>query len=527
MNNIWTDTMKEISFAPGYFCTHDGAVYSFKESTQGKKMKPNVHKRDGVPNVSLRINGESKVFKLSYIIAKTHIPNPQNFLHVKNKNGNKLDCSIENLEWFNNPQVDINGRFVKGRKAENEIWSPEYLKNKLKTFIINFYGKHGIILPSTQIKSFDSKLFSALRHRVEKPNQYYLSVLDELNLPTPSNSYYKDGYIFRGFYELVGYCILKSWGMKFQPFKELDFDGKLYISDGFFPDHEIYWEHWGGLNPNNKLKKEFYSKLKIFLIETIDDECQKPKNGIKYLYNQLRESLLSYYPSLPSYNVDTILGLLSAEIPNHKKIMEFIVETLKILNQTNNIDERVLRTTDEGYKVISLINKYFNGRITLLKLELNKLGFNYSIKADRGSYRDLDYFISQISPYIREYKRVPTQSEFSKLNRNDVPIMASRLIGGIEQLRRNQLEEGNFFYITKSILGEKAPFDKKLEWGNETNETIGKILKYYKSKNIEIPKTLNDLRNKDIYKPFGKQLHTQINRPKIGGWEKFQLNFYE
>lgn len=520
--------MKEIPFAPGYFCDCDGCVTSFRESKNGKKLKPHKHKRDGVLSHSFRINGESKVYKLSYIVARTFISNPYNHLHVGHKNGITDDCRLENLFWYTNPQIDEFGRFKKGRISENEIWNEEYLKSKLTEFVLKFYNQHGFVLPSTQIKSYDSKLFSAFRHRLNNPNQYYLDLLVELGLPLPSNSYYKDNHIFRGFYELVGYCFIKSWGIPFEPFKVLNFDGKFYISDGYFSEINVYWEHFGGLNPNNKLKKQFYKIKKYSLIQTNDDECQKTNKGIKFLYETLRESLLPFYPNIPEYVQVERLKLISASVPDFDQIMEFISNVLIQNNQTVTLDERVLRETADGYKVISLINKFFDGRVTLLKEELNKRGFNFDIKAQRGSYKNLEYFVQQIGPIIKQFGRVPTQKEFSEMGRNDIPIMATKLCGGIEQLRRNEIEEGKFFYITKSILHDDAPFDKKLDWSKgSTDYTIKKLLNYFNIKNIPLPQTLNSFRYNLEYQPFGKQLHTQINRDYIGGWDKFKQKYYE
>ena len=183
-----------------------------------------------------------------------------------------------------------------------------------------------------------------------------------------------------------------------------------------------------------------------------------------------------------------------------------------------------MRETKDGNKVIAFMNKFFDGRSNLLKEELNKRGFNYNIKADRGSYKSEDYFIKQITPIIKKLGRVPTQQEFSNLGRNDLSVMSKRYYGGLEQLRRNELEEGQMFYVVKNIL-DNPPYDKKLEWGDKTHETVKKIIKYFNDKGITIPSTLNDLRYDNIYEPFGKPLHTQITGKQIGGWENFKKIF--
>jgi hypothetical protein len=519
------DNLKQIPFTDGYYCSKNGEIISFRENVKGSLLKFSPHKRDNVARVSLRVNGKNVSFKWSKVVALTYISNPDGHLHIRHKDGNLLNCSVQNLEWYTNSQIDKKGRFKKGRKSENEIWTKEILESKLAEFILDFYNKYGFILPSTQIKSYDSTLFSAFRKKIKDPNNYYLNLIKTLGLPTPSTSYYKDNQIFRGFYELVGYCFIKSWNIPFEPFKELNFGGKLYISDGFFTEINTYWEHWGGLNKNNEIKKEYYKIKKYLLVQTIDDECQKSKNGIKYLYDKLRESLLLYYPNIPEYNVEDRLKLISVDIPDYNEIVEYIIDVLEKNNQTNNINELILRETKDGYKVISLINKLFDGRVGLLKLELNKRGYNYNIKADRGSYKNIEYFVEQITPIIKKYKRVLTQTEFCKIGRNDIPIMAAKYFGGIEQLRRNELEEGSLFYITKSILKDSAPYDKKLEWGVKTKETVIKILQFFKKNNLELPNNLNDLRHNNVFHPFGKQLHTQINRKEIGGWENFKKQF--
>lgn len=42
-----------------------------------------------------------KQMQLAQLIAKLFIPNPQNLPHVKHKDGNYKNCSVDNLEWYN------------------------------------------------------------------------------------------------------------------------------------------------------------------------------------------------------------------------------------------------------------------------------------------------------------------------------------------------------------------------------------------------------------------------------------------
>ncbi len=45
------------------------------------------------------VNFGRKTYDLHRVVAQTFVPNPNNFRWVKFKNGNRLDCRAENLEW--------------------------------------------------------------------------------------------------------------------------------------------------------------------------------------------------------------------------------------------------------------------------------------------------------------------------------------------------------------------------------------------------------------------------------------------
>jgi hypothetical protein len=441
-----------------------------------------------------------------------------NVLWVNNGTPIELTCIKHKYTYTKNPKNYLRGqRCNKCQKfMPDGYWTEDKISEAILDIVKPIYKITGIIIPSGNFKKHNSPMFSAFR-RIEKPQQFYLNLLRVNKLPEPNKTYYKDNEVFRGFYEFVGYCLIKSWGINITPVVKVD----KYISDGYLNDINTYWEHWGGLNKNNNDKKEHYINHNLNLIETLDSECQK--NGIEYLYNQLRNCLTQYGYKINEYDVDGVYQVIKNDVKQFDGVVKEIIAYLKKNKLTKNFSENNLRN-DKGNKIMSHIVKYFDGKITLLKDYLNKHHkFNFFIKAKNGSYKDINHLIKNITPYIKKYGRVLTQDEFAKENRNDIAVQIKRLLGGFETLRRNEIEEGKYFYIVKDILGDDSPYDKQLVWGEEYELTVKKVLDYYISKNIPFPRISNDLRYSNTYNPFGKQLHSQIR----GGWDKFVFDYEE
>ncbi len=60
--------------------------------------------RGGYVHIVLSKNGKRKTHRIHILVAKAFIPNPLNLPEVNHKNGNKWDCSVENLEWSTRKQ---------------------------------------------------------------------------------------------------------------------------------------------------------------------------------------------------------------------------------------------------------------------------------------------------------------------------------------------------------------------------------------------------------------------------------------
>lgn len=76
----------------GYTVTSNGEVYN----KQGRKLKGEIT-ANGYHRVTLSLNGKSTRFLTHRLVAKLFLSNPKEV--VNHKDGNKLNNSIDNLEW--------------------------------------------------------------------------------------------------------------------------------------------------------------------------------------------------------------------------------------------------------------------------------------------------------------------------------------------------------------------------------------------------------------------------------------------
>lgn len=109
------DMEKTITWVPGYESIYqissDGKVWNVKS---GATLRGNVNSH-GYVVVSLTKDGVKKDCKLHRLLALAFLPNPNDYDCVNHKDGNKLNNSLDNLEWctkgYNNrharEQLDI------------------------------------------------------------------------------------------------------------------------------------------------------------------------------------------------------------------------------------------------------------------------------------------------------------------------------------------------------------------------------------------------------------------------------------
>ncbi len=124
-----------IEFVKDYLISEDGKIWSNKTN---KYISQRVGSK-GYYIVNLSIDGKCKTFQVHRLVALTFIENPNNLPIINHKDGNKLNNSIENLEWCtysdntlhalkNNLFHPAKGKNTKfGRFSEEEIRKIRYL----------------------------------------------------------------------------------------------------------------------------------------------------------------------------------------------------------------------------------------------------------------------------------------------------------------------------------------------------------------------------------------------------------------
>ena len=80
---------------PKFVINEQGQI---KNTTTGNFMKPYIGK-SGYYLVNLNFDNKVKNIRLHKALAETFIPNPNNYPIVHHKDENKLNYSLDNLEW--------------------------------------------------------------------------------------------------------------------------------------------------------------------------------------------------------------------------------------------------------------------------------------------------------------------------------------------------------------------------------------------------------------------------------------------
>jgi hypothetical protein len=81
----------------GYIVTHAGCVYS-TNNRRLVQLRPGV-KPGGYQFVGLNCGGGRKYEMVHRLVAKAFIPNPDDLPEINHLDGDKLNNSVENLEW--------------------------------------------------------------------------------------------------------------------------------------------------------------------------------------------------------------------------------------------------------------------------------------------------------------------------------------------------------------------------------------------------------------------------------------------
>lgn len=117
----------------GFKATKDGQII-------GKRGKPLIGHIDrcGYREVLLSENGKTIQCRVHRLIAETFIPNPTNLPCVNHKDGNKLNNSVDNLEWCTHSE---NTRHAYEVGLEKKVCGEKHHAHKLTESEVRYIKK--------------------------------------------------------------------------------------------------------------------------------------------------------------------------------------------------------------------------------------------------------------------------------------------------------------------------------------------------------------------------------------------------
>lgn len=128
MKEIWKDIL---NYEGLYQVSNLGDIKSLKRKhTKGCILRYSIG-NSGYKQVVLCKNGECKTRMIHRLVAETFIENPNNFKEVNHKDENKLNNSVDNLEWCDRIYNQNYGTAIK-RMVENHNYKECAKKGALK-----------------------------------------------------------------------------------------------------------------------------------------------------------------------------------------------------------------------------------------------------------------------------------------------------------------------------------------------------------------------------------------------------------
>ena len=135
----------EISLAPDYTINENGEVFSKDRVINKNNGRINTCKShlikscvntNGYLRVGLYIDKKQKYFYVHRLIAEAFIPNPKNLPAVNHKDCDKLNNSIQNLEWctnmYNSQSINTTRNFGYIYKTPFGKYRARYKSNGIK-----------------------------------------------------------------------------------------------------------------------------------------------------------------------------------------------------------------------------------------------------------------------------------------------------------------------------------------------------------------------------------------------------------
>lgn len=156
------EKIKQIEGYEDYFITTCGRVLSKKRGPL-RELKFSLGSKK-YPKVGLFKNNKMKNLTVHSLVAKTFIPNPFSLKEINHKDGNKLNSSVENLEWVTreqNEQHAWQNGLKTAIKGENHYAAK--LKEKDVVWIFENHIKFGGTMSSVEI----AKKFNVMRETIK------------------------------------------------------------------------------------------------------------------------------------------------------------------------------------------------------------------------------------------------------------------------------------------------------------------------------------------------------------------------
>ena len=134
-NEIWRDVKDYEGF---YKVSNLGRVKSLYFGIE-RILKPSIDTSE-YPHVTLSKDSKRKIARIHVLVAQAFIPNPENKPEVNHKDGNKLNCNVDNLEWVtkseNQNHAVRTGLQKSGADSPKAKFTEEQIREIRKTCIL-------------------------------------------------------------------------------------------------------------------------------------------------------------------------------------------------------------------------------------------------------------------------------------------------------------------------------------------------------------------------------------------------------
>ena len=92
---------KPVEEYPDYAVNEEGVVMSYKQSSKGKILKGEIHRKGYIVVTLCKPGQRPKAKRVHRLVAEAFIPNPNNLPFINHIDENKTNNQVSNLEWCN------------------------------------------------------------------------------------------------------------------------------------------------------------------------------------------------------------------------------------------------------------------------------------------------------------------------------------------------------------------------------------------------------------------------------------------